>query len=273
MHAFPRCTVHPGRGVVGRAEYPGGMAADPDAPAREVAGPGDPASALRPAPPGAADVERRLTKAERPVPRPVPGGRYALAPADFSYPTETKAAFLDELAKLGNVTEAARRCGLNRTYLYVVRRREPEFAAAWDEALEVGMRVLEDVAREYAAKGCPEPVFFKGHRALDFVYDEATGEMLKDEKGEPILRPATTYRPAPNVLLKMLAAYDPRYREKTELHVKGKGALPDLDLSKLSTEELETFLALAEKARPRAGDDALDVTPQPETPSSGEGAT
>jgi hypothetical protein len=43
--------------------------------------------------------------------------------------------FLDHLARHANVRAAAKACGLSRQSAYKLRRRDPRFARAWDEAL------------------------------------------------------------------------------------------------------------------------------------------
>ena len=51
--------------------------------------------------------------------------------------------FLDVLAESSNVSESARRAGINPSRAYKVRREEPEFARAWLAALYEGYIHLE----------------------------------------------------------------------------------------------------------------------------------
>ena len=51
--------------------------------------------------------------------------------------------FLDCLAETSNVSEAARRAGINPSRAYKVRNEEPEFARLWRAALYVGYELLE----------------------------------------------------------------------------------------------------------------------------------
>jgi len=51
--------------------------------------------------------------------------------------------FLDFLAETSNVSEAARRAGINPSRAYKVRREEPEFARLWLAALWEGYTHLE----------------------------------------------------------------------------------------------------------------------------------
>lgn len=77
---------------------------------------------------------------------------------------EAIAKFLLELARCGNVTQAARKAKLGREALYLKRRKEPDFKAAWDEAATMGVDALEDEARRRAYEGWKEPVYKNGEK-------------------------------------------------------------------------------------------------------------
>lgn len=51
--------------------------------------------------------------------------------------------FLDHLAATCNVRESAAVIGVIPGSVYALRRREPQFAAQWDEALALGYQMLE----------------------------------------------------------------------------------------------------------------------------------
>lgn len=63
---------------------------------------------------------------------------------------ERRRAFLDHLAACSNVTRAVKAVGLSNAAAYELRARDPEFAAAWDEALEAGYTTLESMMLERA---------------------------------------------------------------------------------------------------------------------------
>lgn len=71
--------------------------------------------------------------------------------------------FLRELARKGNVSAACRKAKVERSTAYRAREDE-EFAAAWDEALEVATEALELEARRRAATGVLEPVYQAGKK-------------------------------------------------------------------------------------------------------------
>lgn len=70
--------------------------------------------------------------------------------------------FLAALAETCNVTHAARTAGINRNTAYDHRDSDAAFAAAWDDALEQGVDVLELEARRRALHGTLRPVFHQG---------------------------------------------------------------------------------------------------------------
>lgn len=77
---------------------------------------------------------------------------------------QKQARFLEALAAYGNVTQAAKACGMARRTLYDWRREDAAFAAAWDEASELGANALEDEARRRAFKGTLKPVYQRGEK-------------------------------------------------------------------------------------------------------------
>ena len=72
------------------------------------------------------------------------------------------AAFCAALAQTGIVRRACEAVDVSRQTAYEWRREIPEFAAAWDRALEIGITALEDEAHRRAFEGVTEPVFHQG---------------------------------------------------------------------------------------------------------------
>lgn len=77
---------------------------------------------------------------------------------------EKEEEFLGELRKGLTVSGAAKVIKVVRQTCYEHRANSPEFATAWDEAIEEGTDYLEDEARRRAAKGTLKPVFYKGEK-------------------------------------------------------------------------------------------------------------
>jgi hypothetical protein len=77
---------------------------------------------------------------------------------------EKRAKFLARLVEGASIHAAAAGAGIGRTTAYEWRDAEPEFAAAWDEAVEAGTDALEDEAVRRARDGIDEPVFYQGEK-------------------------------------------------------------------------------------------------------------
>lgn len=71
-------------------------------------------------------------------------------------------AFCAALATTGIVADACRAVDISRVTAYQWRDEIPEFAAAWDKALQIGITALEDEAHRRAFTGFDEPVFHQG---------------------------------------------------------------------------------------------------------------
>lgn len=118
--------------------------------------------------------------------------------------TKKLGQFLEQLSTNGNVTVSAEACNLARRTLYDLRSTDPEFAAAWDAAMEQAADHLEAEARRRAVDGWDEPVFYQGEQAglvrkfsdtlLIFLLKGARPEKFRDRQqhehtgpgGEPL---------------------------------------------------------------------------------------
>ena len=63
---------------------------------------------------------------------------------------------------LANVSAACRMAGLPRSCVYDWRGADPEFAADWAAAVELGCDALEDEAVRRGCEGSLRPVFYRG---------------------------------------------------------------------------------------------------------------
>lgn len=75
---------------------------------------------------------------------------------------EKKEKFLNHVKRTCNVSAAAKASGITRHAWYDARDKNASFAAAWDEAVEIGIDALEKEARRRAYTGVQEPVFYQG---------------------------------------------------------------------------------------------------------------
>lgn len=97
-----------------------------------------------------------------------------------------RTAFLDRLRASANVSAAARAAGLSRSSAYALRGRDPDFRAAWDEALEEALDDLEAELRRRAIEGVDKPVFYGGKECGSVKsYSDTLGMfLLKSRRGE-----------------------------------------------------------------------------------------
>lgn len=76
--------------------------------------------------------------------------------------------FLSALEETANVAESARLTGIGRATAYRERKENPDFAAKWDEALQLGMDSLIDEAVRRARDGTTKPVY-QGGKLVGYV--------------------------------------------------------------------------------------------------------
>ena len=102
---------------------------------------------------------RRLAPALVPAFKPVPR-RYR----HDGWTPERQRAFIEALADTGSVRHAAARVGMASENAYALRRARgaEQFAAAWQAALDHGIRQLEDIAMGRAIHGQEVPVYSYG---------------------------------------------------------------------------------------------------------------
>jgi hypothetical protein len=154
---------------------------------------------------------------------------------------ERVSAFCAALAETCNVGKACAAVKMSRTAAYEWRESDPDFAAAWDRALKIGVSALEDEAHRRAFEGYDEPVFHQGAQV---------GAIRKASDTLAIF---------------LLKAHAPeKYRENSKLELAGS-----LQLTTLSDDELEAEIAalaatvghnaLAPAADPQPDDDASDL--------------
>jgi hypothetical protein len=138
--------------------------------------------------------------------------------------------FLTELRQTGNVTASCEAAFVDRHAAYSERRRNQEFAAAWEEALEIAIERMEREAHRRAVDGTVEPVF---------------GRVDKYQDGQI----GTIRRYSDTLLIFLLKAHRPdRYRERYDLHHSGSIQQTPMDLSRLSDDELEQLEQIVSKA-------------------------
>lgn len=138
---------------------------------------------------------------------------------------------MQKLSKSPNVSAAARAAKVSRQWAYQMREEDPDFAAAWDEALQISLDDAEGELYRRAVKGTLKPVFQGG---------EKVGSVREYSD---------------TLLIFLLKAHKPDvYRETTRNEHTGKDGGPiqqvvshQQDLSKLSIDELKSLQSIVLK--------------------------
>jgi hypothetical protein len=131
-------------------------------------------------------------------------------------------AFLTALRAHGNVSEACAAAQFGRTAAYAWRGDDPDFAAAWDEALDEAADTMEREAWRRAVEGTEKPVFGS------LGGKKGTGEVGRIREYSDTL-----------LIFMLKAARPEKFRERTETRHTG---LTPQQAADLSTEDLEAEL-------------------------------
>lgn len=130
-------------------------------------------------------------------------------------------AFLAALREMPVVAHACRAVDIERSTAYRAREAHPDFAEAWDEAMEEGIDRAEQEAFRRAVVGFEEPVVDKGRLAYRYerYVDEEGAEhyrIVLDEHGQPV--PLTTRKHSDALLALFLKGRRKKiYADRTEL--------------------------------------------------------
>lgn len=134
----------------------------------------------------------------------------------------------------GHVGRAAKSIGVSRRHLYRIRESDPEFRAAWIEAIEIGTGALEDEAVRRAMQGIDKPIFQGGRKV------------------------GTVREYSDTLLMFLLRARNPeKYSDRYRHEHSGPNNGPiqtrsthAIDLSKVSDEELRVLQGIAARQEP-----------------------
>jgi hypothetical protein len=111
---------------------------------------------------------------------------------------ELQQRFLEAPAETGSVSTAAAVAGTSRTRVYELRKADPAFAQAWQDAEEVAADRIHDEVIRRAVDGVDEPLV-------------SGGKLIRDDKGEPII----VKRYSDQLLLALSKAHRPPKRERS----------------------------------------------------------
>jgi hypothetical protein len=118
--------------------------------------------------------------------------------------------FLKALAETGSVINAVRIAATSRTRVYELRKTNPAFASAWDDAEAIAYDLLEEEARRRALEGVPQPLV-------------SAGKLVRGDDGQPI----TIQRYSDSLLLALLKTHPRRTRNSIGLPLPPLQSLAD----------------------------------------------
>jgi len=97
-----------------------------------------------------------------------------------------KRKFLKELRRTCNVTIAAYKVGITKRCATDHKKKDAEFSAAWEDAIDEGIDLMEESARERAFDGVKEDVYYQGNPCgkINKFSDGLTTFMLKANRPE-----------------------------------------------------------------------------------------
>lgn len=132
------------------------MPLDRDANGKRIGGPGN---NRRKAEGSRAGVDVRPNSVKELPPFDVNGWTkpFKLEPTEDNY-----IAFLHELAATARVVHSCKKADLPINHAYWRKKQDPGFHQAWEEALQLGYKTLEDEAIRRARDGVDAPVYYKG---------------------------------------------------------------------------------------------------------------
>lgn len=163
---------------------------------------------------------------------------------------EKLTAFCAVLAESCNVGKACKAIDISRVTAYKWRKEMPDFAAAWDEAMRIGLTALEDEAHRRAFDGVDKPIVHQGRFSeLKRIKRDANGNPILGDDGEPVLEPVLDEKGEPMVAsvreysdtlaIFLLKAHAPeKYRERSSIDLTGQ-----LSVSQMSEDEIKAELA------------------------------
>ncbi|WP_156173923.1 terminase [Cupriavidus basilensis] len=163
---------------------------------------------------------------------------------------EKLTAFCAALAETCQVGKACKAVDISRQTAYQWRSEMPDFAAAWDSAMKVGVTALEDEAHRRAFEGVDKPLAHQGRFTYLFrEVKDADGNPALDYHGLPKMEPvldehgnhkvAAVREYSDTLAIFLLKAHDPeKYRENSKVELSGH-----LALNEMSDDEIRAEIA------------------------------
>lgn len=115
-------------------------------------------------------------------------------------------AFIAALRDTGVVRHAYEAAGMGRTVVYDARKKNPEFAKAWDDAVQDAADLLEMEAIRRAHHGVKKPVIYQGKLCGAWVKD---GQVVEEGTPGAMMIPLSVTEYSDTLLIFMLKGIRP----------------------------------------------------------------
>lgn len=185
---------------------------------------------------------------------------------------ELQARFLDRFAETGRLMESSAYVGVARETVRVWRKTDPDFGAAYQDALEAYREKLRREIERRGVEGWLEPVYQGGVRALEPVLN-ADGTVRRDADGNIVQRPAEVRKFSDRLLELLAKRMDPDFRERVDLSGKLEGSTEGSTGSSAQVRRELERLSPEGRARLRAVVEELAGSTAREIPARVEGST
>jgi len=154
-------------------------------------------------------------------------------------PPRWERAFLASLCEIGNVRLACEAAGIERSTAYDRYHAYPDFAKAWDAALEQAADLLEEEARRRAYEGLVRLKFNRAGNPIMVPAIGPDGLVIKDKNGKPELIPYTEREYSDTLLIFLLKGIRPeKYRERGEV----KHTFEPIDWDRIPADIRDAFI-------------------------------
>ena len=148
----------------------------------------------------------------------------ALAPRRFWYD-----AFLQSLALVGVVRDAAEAAGITAATAYAARAADPEFKKRWLDAVRDATDRLEAEARRRATVGVRDLVLYQGKPCYVYMLHTEDGTVREVPEGteDAIPVPVSVTKYSDSLLLALLRANRAKFRRSSDGREPPAGSVPE----------------------------------------------
>lgn len=135
-----------------------------------------------------------------------------LPPAERPWPRPWQSLFLRSLSLIPGVSEACRHARISRTSAYNARQEQPDFAQAWDEAIQLAHDFVQRQAHQWITTGLPAK---ETRTTTKRILNPATGELVSMEETTVVVE---KHDRSAAMMMMWLRAWNPSRYKDVSLH-------------------------------------------------------